>query len=86
LAARLGSHSHRSNKKENGEIGTLTGTIFYKDLPKRLYLIIEFERERYMGALAFNDATFCRQLHSILQNHFQKSIKEIGDLDLSNTL
>ena len=69
-------------KREHGEIGILTGTIFYEDLPKRLFLLIDFEGERYMGALAFNDRPFCKQLYLILQNHLGKSIKEIGDLDV----
>ncbi len=39
-----------------------------------------------MGALVLNDKAFCRQLYSILQDSVGKSIKEIGDLDLSYTL
>jgi len=36
-------------RKKTGEIGTLTGAMYYEDLPKRLFLIIEFESERIWG-------------------------------------
>ncbi len=73
-------------RKENGEIGILAGLIFYDDNPRRRLLIIDSERERYVGALASDDASFCKQLYSILQSHIGESIKEIGAIDLSSTL
>lgn len=68
-------------KKANGEIGTLTRVHFYEELRRRLFLIVDVEGERYMGALAFNDPAFCNVLHSIFQSHIGWSIKDIGDLD-----
>ena len=73
-------------RKQNGEIGTLTRVLFYEDIPRRLFLNIDFDGERYMGALAFNDAAFCKQPYPILQSQLGQSIKQIGDLDLSHTL
>jgi len=73
-------------RKQNGEIGTLTGVVFHEDIQRRLFLAIDFEGERYMGGLAFGNAALCKRLYSILQNHVGQSIKQIGDLDLSYTL
>jgi hypothetical protein len=71
--------------KLTGEIGTLTRTTFFPEMPKRLFLIMEFENQPYMGALLFSDAVFCRQLNTILQDQIGRSIAEIGDMDLSHT-
>jgi hypothetical protein len=73
-------------KKISGEIGCLIGTVFYPDMPRRLFLKMELDAERYMGCLVMSDAGFCRQLDGILKSNVGRSIKEIGDLDLSHTL
>ena len=73
-------------KRLTGEIGRLIGIIFYPGIPKCLYLRMQVENERYMGCLAFSDASFCRQMEGILKNHIGRSMKEIGDLDLSGTM
>ena len=76
----------KTYKKNLGEVGTLIGVILNEAAPDRLFLRMEIKTERYMGCLAFNDHVFCRQLYIFLQGHIGKSIKEIGDLDLSHTL
>jgi len=73
-------------KKNLGEVGILIGIILNEAAPDRLFLRMEIKKERYMGCLAFNDHAFCRPLYIFLQDHIGKSIKEIGDLDLSHTL
>jgi hypothetical protein len=50
------------------------------------YLSMEFDGERYMGALLFDDAAFCWEVFVLLRQHLGRSIKEIGDFDLSYTL
>ncbi len=35
-----------------------------------------------MGCVIFDDATFCEQIHDLLQHHHGRSMKEIGDLSL----
>src|SRR5262245_11926214 len=72
--------------KLTGEIGTLKHAYFYSEIPTRCFLLIEFEGSNYMGALLCDDAAFCRQLRKILLQHYDKSIKEIGSMDLSHTL
>jgi hypothetical protein len=53
----------------------------------RCYLLIEFRRMTYVGALVFDDVMFCRQLCELLQNHhLGKLIKEIGDLEVDRFL
>ena len=77
----------KTYKKNLGEVGTLIGVILNEVAPDKLFLRMEIKSERrYMGCLAFNDPVFCRQLYIFLQDHIGKSIKEIGDLDLSYTL
>ena len=76
----------KTYKKNLGEVGTLIGVILNEAAPDKLFLRMEIKSERYMGCLAFNDHVFCRQLYIFLQGHIGKSIKEIGDLDLSYTL
>ncbi len=76
----------KTHKKNLGEVGTLIGVILNEVAPDRLFLRMEIKSHRYMGCLAFNNHVFCRQLYILLQDHIGKSIKEIGDLDLSYTL
>jgi hypothetical protein len=66
-----------------GEIGTLKQVILSK-FDNTCHLLIEFSGMTYVGTLVFDDAMFCRQLCELLQNHYLgKSIKEIGDADVS---
>jgi hypothetical protein len=73
-------------KKRSGEIGTLMRTAFFPETPKRVFMIMEFENKHYMGCLVFSEAGFCQQLSEILQTNAGRSLKDIGDLDLSHTL
>jgi hypothetical protein len=56
-------------EKINGEIGTLIRVIFYPEIPRKLFLIMELEQERYhkryMGCLFCGDAGF----HSTWPTH-----------------
>lgn len=70
-----------------GEIGTLDRVIRSRIEPHaRMFLVIQFASNSYMGTLLFKDATFCRYIADVLLAHLGKTIKEIGDLDLSSTL
>jgi hypothetical protein len=48
--------------------------------------VIDHEKERYVGALLFDDIAICRQIALILKTHTGRPIREIGDLDISHTL
>jgi hypothetical protein len=73
-------------KRVMGEDGVLIQSLWDAQLSKRLFLRMKLDQELYMGALLFTDATFCQQLHGILKQHIGRSIREIGDLDISFTL
>jgi len=40
---------------------------------------------QYVGTLLFADSVFCAQVCALLQQHLGRSIKEIGDLEVSFT-
>jgi hypothetical protein len=69
-----------------GEIGTLAQVMLSGILPNRCHLLIDYGDESYMGTLIFDDAAFCRQINDLLQQNRGKSIRQIGNLDLSDTL
>jgi len=66
----------------HGEIGVLTETIYQDAFPRRLFMRMEHEGVRYIGALIVDDARLCEQLYEYLQKHLGRTIKEIGDLDI----
>ena len=70
----------------SGEVGVLTEAHWLADHPTRIFLRMKLNEEKYIGALLLTDAIFCSQLYAILHQHIGRSIKEIGDLDLSYTL
>jgi hypothetical protein len=75
------------NKRLRGEIGILKTVSLSKVLPaNRSYLYIDHEGSSYIGCLLFDDRAFCRHLTEILQFCRNRSIAEIGGLDLSHTL
>ena len=47
-----------------------------------LFIAIEYQGRRYMGAIGFDSPALCRQIYIALQSHLGLSIKEIGDIDL----
>jgi len=60
--------------KITGEVGTLTDVKWYDLTANRCFLLMEFQSERYMGSLIFDDAAFCRQIYDLLQDHIGESI------------
>jgi hypothetical protein len=71
-------------KAVNGEVGVLIYVHAVVDLYK-CYLVIEDENENYTGTLLFDNARLCGQVADLLQQHLGRSLKEIGDLDVSFT-
>ena len=47
---------------------------------------MEHLSERYVTVLAFDDDPFANQLYGLLLENIGRSIKEIGELDLSHML
>ena len=75
-----------NNKALRGEFGVLRYVHWNSAGSNKCYLVIEYNKEHYVGALIFDDATLCRQIAIILQAHIGESIHDIGSLDLSATL
>jgi hypothetical protein len=70
--------------KLRGEIGTLQHVLMNEDDDEVLFIVIEYQGRRYMGAMGFDNRAFCRQIYTLLQSHIGLSIKEIGDIDVSH--
>jgi hypothetical protein len=69
--------------KLRGEIGTLQHVLMNEYDDEVLFIVIEYQGRRYMGAIGCDSAAFCRQIYIRLQSHIGLSIKEIGDIDLA---
>jgi hypothetical protein len=63
------------------EVGVLR-VLISEERSKKCFLVIEHEREHYVGSLLFDDSARCSQ---VCAQHLGQSIKEIGDLDVSFT-
>jgi len=75
-----------ARRKLRGEIGILKHVIEHDALPNKGFLVIEHEGERWMGCLLIEDRMFCEQTCDLLKTHLDRSIKEIGDMDLIFTM
>lgn len=79
-----------------GEVGTLKDVHVATDPAgrasvapggyNRIFLFIEHEDKSYLGCLMMEDHAFCRQLATLLQSQYGRTIAEIGGLDLGATL
>ena len=69
-----------------GEVGILKYVHSNSLMSNKCFLVIYFQEEAYIGSLIFKDHAFCGQISNLLRDHVGRSIKEIGDLDLSSTL
>jgi hypothetical protein len=76
----------RDGGSVRGELGTLDDVSMNKLIPNKVFLAMEHLSERYVTVLAFDDGPFANQLYGLLLDNIGRSIKEIGDLDLSHTL
>lgn len=78
---------HRDvNDRPNGEIGTLESAMMHDLFDRKIFMFIRHDGNRFMGSMHFDDAQFCGQVFIILQFNIGRSIKEIGDLDLTHLL
>jgi hypothetical protein len=69
-----------------GETGILQYVHQNPLLSDKFFLVIEHEGQRWVGALMFDNMTFCHGMCEIIKLHVGRTIKEIGDLDVSHTL
>ena len=78
----------RLNKDDKpiGEVGILEDVLMSNLIDNKIFMWMQWEGVWYMGLLSFDDRIFCYQICTLLKNNISRSIKEIGDLDLSFTL
>jgi hypothetical protein len=75
------------DKQPEGEVGILRTTLLSKIQPaNRCYLLTSYEDSSYIGCLLFDDHAFCKHLSGVLRFCCNRSIAEIGSLDLTYTL
>ncbi len=76
-----------NDKRPRGEVGILRRVETPKVLPvNKCFLYIDYEDSSYMGCLFCSDHVFCLQIVRILQANLNKTIAEIGSLDISHLL
>jgi hypothetical protein len=69
-----------------GEVGILEDVSMNDFIPNKIFLAMEHMNERYITVLAFDDEMFTKQIYPLLVQNIGRSIREIGDLDLSHLL
>ena len=75
------------NKYPRGEIGILTAVSLTQIKPaNRCFLYMHHEESFYIGCLLFDDLSFRRHISQVLRFCRNRSIAEIGSLDVSYTL
>lgn len=74
-------------RRMRGEVGTLKEVARSTIRPMdRIFLIMKLDENEYLGALLFEDASFCRQVYTLLLSYCGRPISEIGDLEMSHLL
>ena len=68
--------------KPQGEIGNLQDVSMSEDDYDVLFIAIEYQGRRYMGAMGFDSPDLCLQISFLLLSHIGLSIEEISDIDL----
>jgi hypothetical protein len=69
-----------------GEVGTLREAWLHDGLDTCLFLFIDYNGLRYFGSMYFDDVAFCYEVDALLKSNLDRSIKEIGDLDVTHLL
>ena len=70
-----------------GEVGVLR-RVEKDNIPtaNRCFLFIDYEDSTYIGCLLCSDPGFCKSIVRVLEAHLNKTIAEIGGLDISRLL
>ena len=50
--------------------------------PNKCFLVVEKNGQGYVGLLEFDDPRLCARLSKILLQHTDRTIRDIGDIDL----
>jgi hypothetical protein len=75
------------NQHPRGEVGVLKEIKLSQINPAdRIFLYMEYNTASYLGCLLIDHHSFCSQIARLLEDSCGRPIREIGDLDLSDTL
>ena len=74
------------NTHPRGEVGILK-TVFASVVKPSTscFLVMEHAGAEYLGEFFVSDAAFCLEMYAVLLRNCDKTIQEIGDIDLSDT-
>ncbi len=75
------THEFRQERIE--EFGIVTHISADPRDPRKCFLMLEFDRLGYASCLQFDDQRFCLRFIDTIKGHLNKSIREIGELDVS---
>ena len=76
----------REKNYVRGEVGILREVVVSNINPAdRCFLHIDHEGSSYIGCLLIDDHAFCIQIVKLLQDSCNRSIAEVGSLDLPFT-
>jgi len=73
------------DEQPRGEVGSLHDIQIFR-VDHRIVLLMALHDVPYIGCLRFDDAATYQRIGAILRRQIGRSIKEIGDLDLSALL
>lgn len=71
-----------SDEQPRGEVGSLHDIQILR-VDHRIVLLMAYRGDHYIGCLRFDDAEAYQRIGAILKRQIGRSIKQIGDLDLS---
>jgi hypothetical protein len=71
-----------SGNSTTGEIGILQDVSIGVLVDTTLFLFIDYQAFRYVGSMSFDDSISCQKIYNLLKPNVDRSIKEIGDLEL----
>src|SRR5437879_6664272 len=75
--------SLRFSRRWECTIGILRHVITNYLLTTRVFLFIDYQGHRYIGAMDFDDSKFCEEIFSVLHSHDGLSLTTIDDYDLT---
>jgi hypothetical protein len=76
---------YAENTTLSGEIGVLSHVGVSSGRRPRCFLHITHNNKPYVGSLIFDDPAFSAYVTALLKKNINKTIREIGDLDVSHS-
>jgi hypothetical protein len=70
-------------KTVKGHVGVLKEVYYDAGPSNKCFLVIDYQRQSYMGCITCPTRSFCTQLTHFLRDHIGRSIADIGNLDVS---